>query len=81
MRRHARDRADLVHQFGGDLPRRLAQLLGQLERRRNRHFAEIALPRLLDGHRQIDAVADLNVRAEGARNLFFNGMEHGNLRV
>ena len=44
-------------------------------------LAEIALPRLLDGYRQIDAVADLNVRTEGARNLLFNGMEHGKLRV
>ena len=79
--RDARDGADLVGQFGGDLLRRLAQLLGELERGGHGHFAEIALPRLLDGEGQIDAVARLNVRTEGARNLFFNGMEHGELRV
>ena len=65
-------------QFGGDLSGRLPQLLGQLEGRGHGHFAEIALPRLLDGHRQIDAVANLYVRVESARDLLFNGMEHGN---
>jgi len=42
------------------------------------HFAECALPRLLDGDRQIHAVADLHMGAECARNLLFNGMKHGN---
>ena len=74
----ARDRTDAVDQFLGDLLRRLAQLLGELEGGRHRHFAEVALPRLLDGDRQIDAVANLNVRAERAGDLLFNGMEHGN---
>ena len=60
-----------VRQFGGDLLGRLPQLLGQLERRRHGHFAEIALPRLLDGDREIDAVANLNVRVEGARQSVF----------
>ena len=77
MRRHARNRADLLHQFGGDLARRLPQLFGELERGGHGHFAEIALPRLLDGDRQIDAVADLNVRAKGRGNLLFDGMKHG----
>ena len=74
----AGDRADLLRQFRGDLLRRLAQLFRQLECRGHRHLAEIALPRLLDGDRQVDAVANLNMRVEGAGNLFFNGMEHGN---
>jgi hypothetical protein len=52
-----------------------------LEGRRNRHLAEIALPRLLDGYRQIDAVANLYVRVERARYLFFYGMKHGELKV
>ena len=72
---------DLVHQLRGDLLGGLAQLLGELESGRHRHLAEIALPGLLDGHRQIDAVADLYVRVEGAGNLLFDGMEHGKLRV
>ena len=42
------------------------------------HLAELALPRLLDRYRQVDAVANLYVRVESARNLLFNGMEHGN---
>ena len=74
----ARDGADFRHQLGGDFPRRLAQLFGELEGRRHGHFAEIALPRLLDRDRQIDAVADLNVRVESAGYLLFDGMEHGN---
>ena len=77
----AGDGADLRRQFRRDLLGRLAQLLGELEGRGDGQFAEIALPRLLDGHREIDAVANLNVRAEGAGNLLFNGMEHGKLRV
>ena len=77
-RRHAGDGADLLDQLGGDLLGRLPQLLGQLKRRRHGHFAELALPRLLDGDRQIDAVADLYVRVERAGDLLFNGMEHGN---
>jgi hypothetical protein len=52
-----------------------------LEGRGHGHLAEIALPRLLDRYRQIDAVANLYVRVEGARNLFFYGMKHGELRV
>jgi hypothetical protein len=52
-----------------------------LEGRRNRHLAEIALPWLLDGYRQIDAVTNLDMRVEGARNLFFYGMKHGELKV
>ena len=74
----AGDGADLSSQFRGDLLRRLAQLLRQLECRGHGHFTEIALPRLLDVHRQIDAVANLYMRVEGARNLFFYGMKHGN---
>ena len=79
--RHAGNRADLVHQFGSDFARRLAQLLGQLEGRRNGHLAEIALPRLLHSNRQVDAVANLDVGVEGVRHLFLNRMEHGKLRV
>ena len=30
---------------------------------------------------EIDAVTNLYVRTEGARNLLFNGMKHGKLRV
>ena len=75
---HAINRPDLVHQFGGDLPGRLPQLFGQLEGCRHGYFAELALPRLLDTHCQIDAVPDLNMRVESARNLFFDGVEHGN---
>ena len=41
--------ADLLGQFRRDLLGSLAQLLGELKRRGHRHFAEIALPRLLDG--------------------------------
>ena len=65
------DRADLRRQFRRDLLRRLPQLLGELERRRHRQLAELALLRLLDGYRQIDAVAGLNVRMESARNSVF----------
>ena len=68
-------------QLRGDFLGRLPQLLGQLKGGRHGHFAEVALPRLFDGDRQIDAVANLDVRAEGARNLLFDGMEHGKLRV
>jgi len=50
-----------------------------LEGRRHSQLAKIALARLLDGHRDIDAIANLYVRAKGARNLLFNGMEHGKL--
>ena len=39
------------------------------------------LARLLHVHLEIDTVACLNVRVEGAGNLLFNGMEHGKLRV
>ena len=67
----AGDRADLLHQFGGDLFGRLAQLFGELEGGGDGHLAEIALARLLDWHGQIDAVADLNVRTKGARRLDF----------
>ena len=77
----AGDRADFVGQFGRDLLRGLAQLLGELEGGGHGQFAEIALPRLLDGDVQIDAVTGLNVRVESARDLLFNGMEHGELRV
>ena len=76
--RHAFDGPDLGHQFRGDLPGRLAQLFGQLKRSRHGHFAEIALPRLLDGYRQIEAVAHLYVCVKGAGNVLFDGMEHGN---
>ena len=69
------------HQLRRDLLGRLAQLFGQLEGGGNGHLAEIALPRLFDGYRQIDAVANLYVRAKGAGDLLFNGMEHGELRV
>ena len=69
-RRHACDGTDLFHQFRGDFLGRLAKLLGELERRRHRHFAEIALPRLLDGHRQIDAVADLNMGVKRLETCF-----------
>jgi hypothetical protein len=48
-----------------------------LKRRRDGHFAEFALARLLDGDGEIDAIADLDVRVECAGYLFFNGMEHG----
>ena len=74
----AGDRSDLLRQFGRDLLGRLPQLLGQLEGRGHGHFTELALPRLLDSYRQIDAVANLYVRVESARNLLFNGMKHGN---
>ena len=74
--RDAWDRADFVHQFGGDLPRRLSQLFGQLERGRHGHFAEIALLGLLDGYCQIDAVARLDVIVKGALNLLFERMKH-----
>ena len=74
----AGDRADLRRQFRGDLLRRLAQLFRQLECRGHRHLTEIALPRLFDVDRQVDAVANLYMRVEGARNLFFYGMKHGN---
>ena len=80
-RRHALDRAQFLHQFGGDLLRGLPEQLGQLERRGDSHLAEIALPRLLNGDGQIYAVAHLDVRMKGARNLFFNGMEHGNSSI
>ena len=79
--RHAGNRADLRRQFGGDLLGRLAQLLRQLESGGDGHLPKIALPRLLDIYREIDAVTNLYVRTEGARNLLFNGMKHGKLRV
>src|SRR5262249_50979431 len=69
---------DLRRQLGSDLFGRLAQLLRQLEGRRHGHLTEIALPRLFDVHGQIDAVASLYVRVEGACNLLLYGMEHGN---
>ena len=80
-RRHAGYGSDFIHQFGRDLFGRLAKLFGQLKGRGHGHFAEIGLPRLLDGYRQIYAVASLYVRAESAGDLLFNGMEHGKLRV
>jgi hypothetical protein len=55
----------------------LSELLRQLKGRRYGHFAHFALLRLLDGHRHIDAIPRLDMRAEGARHLFLNGMEHG----
>ena len=79
--RHAFDRPDLGRQLGGDLLGRLAQLLGQLEGRRHRHFAEIALPRLLDRNGDIDAVADQNVCVKCVGNALLNGMEHGNSSI
>jgi hypothetical protein len=42
----------------------------------HRHFAEIALPGLLDGNRQVDPIAGLNVRAKCLRNPLFQGMKH-----
>jgi len=78
-RRHAGYRPDLGGQLGRDFLRRLAQSLGKLERRRHRDFAEIALPRLLDGDTQIHAVANLYVRVKRVCDLLFDGMEHGNL--
>ena len=75
------DRADLLDQLRGDLLGRLPELFGELECNRHGHLAELSLPRLLDGDRNLDAVADQNVGAESVRNLFFNGMEHGRLRV
>ena len=78
---HGRDAgngADFLDQLRGNFPRRLAKLFGELEGRGHGHFAEVALPRLLDGHREIDAVTDLYVRVESAGNLLFDGMEHGN---
>ena len=57
----ARDRPDLADQFGGDFFRRLAQLLGQLEGDRYSHLPEVALPRLLGGYGQVNAIADLNM--------------------
>ncbi len=80
-RRHARNRADLLHQLLCDFARRLPQLFGKRESRRHGHLAEATLPRLLHGDRQIYAITDLDVGAEGARNLFFNSMKHGKLRV
>ena len=77
MRGHAFDGPDLGRQLRGDLLRRLPQLLGELKGRRHGHLAEIALPRLLDGDREIDAVAGLNVRVKRAGNSLFDGMEHG----
>ena len=63
-------------QFGGDLARRLLQLFGQLKCGRHGQFAEIALLGLLDGDRQIDAIARLDVIVKGALYLFFKGVEH-----
>src|SRR5262249_53201346 len=77
----ATDGADLFGELGGNLLGRLAQLLGELEGGGERNLAELALARLLDVHGQLDAVANEYVRAKGARNLLFNGMEHGKLRV
>ena len=79
--RHAIDGRHFVHQFLSDLPGGLAQGLGELERGRDRHVAQVALPRLLDGHRQVNAVADLYVCAKRAGDVLFDGMEHGKLRV
>src|ERR1051326_547138 len=75
--RDAGDGADLIDQFGGYFPGRLAELLRELEGDRDGHFAEIALAWLFDGNGLIEAVEDLDVRAEGARNLLLDGMEHG----
>ena len=79
--RDALDRANLIGQFRRDLPRRLAQLPGELERRRHGHFAEFALPGLLHGQRQIHPVTGLNMRSEGAQDLLFNGMKHAKIQV
>src|SRR5258705_2310094 len=80
-RLHAVDGPDLFHQLRGDFLRRLTQLFGELKCHRNGHLAELTLTRLLDGYRLIDAVTDLNVRTESTRDLLFDGMEHGKIRV
>ena len=56
-------------------------MFGKLKRRGHCHLAEFALARLLHVYREIDAIADLNVGAESACDLFFKGMEHGKVRV
>jgi len=43
-------------------------LFGELEGRRHRHFAEPALPRLLDYDREIDTVTNLNMFTECVGN-------------
>ena len=80
-RRHSGNRPDFGGQFNSNLLRRLAQLLGELKRRRHGEFTEIALPRLVDGNAQVYAIANLYVCVKRVCNLLFDGMEHGNLRV
>ena len=75
---HAGDGADFADQFGGDLPGRLAQLFGQLEGAGDGHFAEIALPRLLDGDRQVDAVAGLICARKALETCFSMEWNTGN---
>ena len=70
-RRDTRNRTNFSHQFRCNLARRLLQLFGQLECGGHGQFAEIALLGLLDGHREIDAIARLDVLVKGALNLLF----------
>ena len=63
----------------GNLLRRLLQLFGKLESRRNGQFAEVGLARLLQTYLQVDAVASGDVGGERLLNGSFESMKHWNL--
>ena len=51
-------------------------MFGQLEGGGHGQFAEIALLGLLDGDREIDTIARLDVIVKGALHLLFEGVKH-----